>query len=127
MRNIDSKIVSPGFDYCAPVACHRVLQQNLPQPDFIARRAGSVGGRSVLRASGAKSRTGAWLKSDSSSAAIHRELRAMDETRAICREEHDGFSDLVRRAWTVRRCLSGQSLETFAHGVGTFGASHRPS
>src|SRR6266699_3672607 len=28
MRNIDSKIVSPGFDYCAPVACHRVLQQN---------------------------------------------------------------------------------------------------
>ena len=37
------------------------------------------------------------LKSDSCSAAIDGELRAMDETRAVCREEHDRFSDLIGR------------------------------
>ena len=37
------------------------------------------------------------LKSDSCSAAIHGELRAIDETRAVCREEHDRFSDLIGR------------------------------
>ncbi len=47
----------------------------------------------------------------------------MDETRAIGREEDDGFSDLVRRRWTSRGCLSGQSLEILAHRVSTFGAS----
>src|SRR6266545_1210063 len=33
MRNIDSKILFPRFDYCVPAACRRVLQQNLPIAD----------------------------------------------------------------------------------------------
>jgi hypothetical protein len=30
MRNVDPKFCAPGFDYCEPTACRRVLQQNRP-------------------------------------------------------------------------------------------------
>ena len=44
---------------------------------------------------------------DGGSAPIHRELRALDEAGAICREEDNGFGNLIGCGWTPSWCLSG--------------------
>ena len=45
--------------------------------------------------------------SDSGSASIHREIRALDKAGAFCREEDNGFGNLVGCGWTPRWCLRG--------------------
>jgi hypothetical protein len=41
------------------------------------------------------------------SASIHRELRALDEARSVCREEDNGFGNLIGGGGTPGWCLSG--------------------
>src|SRR5690348_424180 len=59
---------------------------------------------------------------DGGSAAIDGEFRALDEARAISRQEHDGFGNLVGGGGTPCRRLGGQSLKTLAQCVGAFSA-----
>src|SRR5262249_46219042 len=69
---------------------------------------------------GAPSKTRAFLNRGAPS--VDGELRAVNETGAIRRQEDYGLGNLVRCSRTARRRLGGQLLESLAHGVRAFRA-----
>src|SRR5580698_3137243 len=54
---------------------------------------------------------------------VYGELRTIDKTGTVCRQEDNCFCDFVGCSWTTRRCLRGQPLKTLAHCICAFRAS----
>ena len=61
-------------------------------------------------------------RSNGGSAAIDRELRAMDEARAIGREKDNRFGDFLGLGRTAGGRLSGQLLKPFTKRIRAFSA-----